>query len=70
MKGKGGRVNGFVKDESEWAVRKNRERREFFERVKKGLANSTEASVFFGLGATAKVRYRDENFEDIQDEDF
>lgn len=67
--GPGGRVDGFVKDDSEWAKRKNRERHEFAEQVKKGLAKSTDASVFFRWGATATVRYRDENFDDILKED-
>lgn len=64
----GGRTDGFIKDDSEWAMRKNRERREFAERVKQGLAKSTDASVFFRWGATATVRYRDENFDDIPKE--
>lgn len=67
--GPGGRIDGFIKDDSEWAKRKNKERREFAEQVKLGLAKSTDASVFFGLGATARVRYRDENFDDTLNED-
>ena len=44
------------------AAWKSRGRRDLAAQVKRGAAKSTDASVFFRLGATAKVRFGNEEF--------
>lgn len=53
-------IQGFIQDEA--VARKNAARREFADRVKKGVAKSTDASMFHGLGRRSKVRYLNEEF--------
>jgi prevent-host-death family protein len=53
-------VQGFIKDE--FAAAKDQRRREFSARVRQGQEKATDASMFHGAGATAKVRYRSDDY--------
>lgn len=53
-------VQGFINDE--YAAKKDERRREFANQVKNGLAKSTDASMFHGLAANSKVRYRSDEY--------
>ncbi len=53
-------VQGFIKDE--FAAAKNQRRQEFSMRVRQGRAKAADASMFHGVGATAKVRYRSDEY--------
>lgn len=52
--------NGFIKDEC--AARKNKDRLDFAERVRKGEAKPSDASMFHGLARNSKVKYRDDEY--------
>lgn len=52
--------HGFIHDEL--AEQKNKNRQEFSQQIKDGLAKATDASVFHGLACNIKVKYRDEEF--------
>lgn len=51
---------GFI--EEELAEQKNKNRREFSQQIKDGLAKATDASMFHGLARNSKVKYRDEEY--------
>lgn len=53
-------VKGFIKDEL--AAAKNQRRKDFSARVKRGQAKATDASMFHGAAAKAKVRYRSDKY--------
>lgn len=53
-------VQGFIKDE--FAAEKDQRRREFSKQVRQGQAKATDASMFHGLAATAKVKYRSDEY--------
>lgn len=54
-----GRAEVVMGQSAAWKIRG---RRDLAAQVKRGAAKSTDASVFFRLGATAKVRFGNEEF--------
>ena len=52
--------HGFIEDEL--AEEKNKNRREFSQQIKDGLAKATDASMFHGLRDEIKVKYGDEEY--------
>lgn len=54
-------TQGFIQDE--YAAQKDKNRRQFGDLVKRGLAKATDASAFHGLGKKIKVTYRNEDFD-------
>jgi hypothetical protein len=53
-------VQGFIKDE--FAAAKDERRREFVKLVKEGKAKATDASMFHGVAANAKLTYRSDEY--------
>lgn len=51
---------GFINDE--YATQKEKNRRQFGDLIKKGLAKVSDASMFHGSARDSKVKYRDEEF--------
>lgn len=53
-------VQGFIQDE--YAAQKHKNRLQFGNLVKNGLAKASDASMFHGLARNSKVKYRNEEF--------